>query len=203
MQNWKRSTALGSLLGVAAVAATVLAINAVAAPKHVVVASTAGNFAVLSRASARPAPASAVARFKALHPDGSFADARGTKAGIYVASYQGAICGLDPGRGVDTCTSQLRNGVVFLGSMIREWDSETAPFQVNLDGLASDGVTGIQVTLTSGRAVSVPVSDNAFSATLAGTSFSDITGLTIVNADGSTSSLDAGRYFPRSSAWAH
>jgi hypothetical protein len=81
-----------------------------------------------------------------------------------------------------------------MGDMIRAYDSPTAPFNTEVYGLAEDGVARIEVSL-GGRTVMVPVHNNVFRTTLHDTSFSDITGVSVIRKDGRRSALDASRYF--------
>ena len=197
MPKHAKEIVAGAIIGVLMVAVAVIALGAMGAnaPRSEVTARTLANvdnFAAL-RDRSLPRPAAAVlAQFAAIHP-GAEANARTVAPGLYIASWQGAPCAVVVG-GAAGCTSSLDRGIWLMGDMIRAYDSPTAPFNTQVYGLAEDGVARIEVSL-GGRTVTVPVHNNVFRTTLHNTSFSDVTGVSVIRKGGGRSALDASRYF--------
>jgi len=197
MRKHAKEIIAGAIVGVLTVAVAVIALGAMGAnARHSgTTARTLANvdsFAALGDRSLPRPSAAVLAQFAAIHP-GADANARTASPGLYIASWQGAPCAVVAG-GAAGCTSSLDQGVWLMGDMIRAYDSPTAPFNTHVYGLAEDGVARVDVSL-GGRAVTVPVHNNVFRMNLRNTSFSDITGLTVIRIDGTRSALDAARYF--------
>src|SRR5919201_730366 len=197
MRKHAREIIAGAIVGVLTVAVAVIALGAMGAnaPHSGATAralANADSFAAL-RDRSLPRPSAAVlAQFAAIHP-GAEVNARTAAPGLYIGSWQGAPCAVVAGAAAG-CTSSLDQGVWLLGDMIRAYDSPTAPFNTQVYGLAEDGVARVDVLL-GGRTMTTPVQNNVFRTTLHNTSFSDITGLSVIRKDGTRSALDASRYF--------
>jgi len=80
--------------------------------------------------------------------------------------------------------------------MRRQYDAQTAPFEVNLYGFAHDGVTDLQVT-TPSATQKIAVVNNAFRGTLKTTTFDDITAIEVVYSTGRLARLDTASLFPQ------
>jgi hypothetical protein len=197
MRKHAKEIIAGAIVGVLTVAVAVIALGAMGAnARHSGTSARAlakaDSFAALADRSLPRPSAGVLAQFAAIHP-GAEANARTAAPGLYIASWQGAPCAV-VADGAVGCTSSLDQGVWLMGDMIRAYDSPMAPFNTQVYGLAEDGVAVVQVFL-DGRTMTVPVHNNVFRATLRNTSFSDITGLTVIRKDGMRSALDAARYF--------
>jgi hypothetical protein len=197
MRKHAKEIIAGAIVGVLTVAVAVIALGAMGAnvPHTGVTARTLANadsFAALRNRSLSRPSAAVLAQFAAIHP-GAEANARTAAPGLYIGSWQGAPCAVVVG-GAAGCTSSLDGGIWLLGDMIRAYDSPAAPFNTQVYGLAEDGVARIDVSV-GGRAVTAPVHNNVFRVTLHNTSFSDITGVSVIRKDGGRSALDASRYF--------
>jgi len=188
---------LGACISVAAVAAAA-AFGAQERTRQSVSASNdlAGQFAAVNNQNLPAAPASIEASLADIHAGSSTPRKVGDNA--YISSYDGAVCVVFEA-GSSGCTGQLDHGVWLLGDMIRASDSEQAPFTVNVYGIAEDGVSSLTVSLADGTTTAIPVVNNAFQASLANTTFSQIKGIT-VDASAGQSALDPSRYFPTPSA---
>ena len=197
MRKRAKEIIAGAIVGVLTVVVAVIALGAMGAnARHFGTSARAfakaDRFAALTdRSLPRPA-ATVLAQFAAIHP-GAEANARTAAPGLYIASWKGAPCAVFVG-GAAGCTSSLDQGVWLMGDMIRAYDATTAPFNTQVYGLAEDGVARVEV-LFGARAVTAPVHNNVFWTTLRNTSFSDITGLTVIRKDGTRSALDASKYF--------
>ena len=115
--------------------------------------------------------------------------------GLYLAQRGDDLCAVAI-HGFAGCTDHLDGDVWLQGDEGREYDSETAPFQVHIYGFARDDVAALRITTADGESLSLPVANNAFQTTIKNTSFSDITAIEIVYSSGQTTSLDPRRYFP-------
>lgn len=115
--------------------------------------------------------------------------------GLYLGSHGNDLCALAV-HGFGGCTSQIDGDVWFQGDEGREYDAETAPFQVHLYGFARDDVTAIRVTTADGNTVALPVVHNAFQTTLKNTTFADIAAIKVVYSSGQTTNVDPGKYYP-------
>jgi hypothetical protein len=115
--------------------------------------------------------------------------------GLYLGQHGNDLCALAI-HGFGGCTNQIDGDVWLQGDEGREYDAETAPFQVHVYGFARDNVAAIRVTTSDGNTVALPVTHNAFQATFKNTTFADITAIEIVYSSGQTTSLDPGKYYP-------
>jgi hypothetical protein len=197
MRKHAKEIIAGAIVGVLTVAAAVIALGAMGATaRHSGTSARAlakaDSFAALADRSLPRPSAGVLAQFAAIHP-GAEANARTAAPGLYVSSWQGAPCAVVAG-GTAGCTSSLDQGVWLMGDMIRAYDSPTAPFNTQVYGLAEDGVARIDISL-GGRTATAPVHNNVFRSNLHNTSFSDITGVSVIRKDGTHSTLDASRYF--------
>jgi hypothetical protein len=197
MRKHAKQIIAGAIVGVLTVAVAVIALGAMGAnARHAGTSARAlakaDSFAALADRSLQRPSAGVLAQFAAIHP-GAEANARTAAPGLYIASWQGAPCAVVAG-GAAGCTSSLDQGVWLMGDMIRAYDAPTAPFNTQVYGLAEDGVARVDVFL-GGRTVTAPVHNNVFRTALRNTSFSDITGLTVIRKDGTRSALDASKYF--------
>jgi hypothetical protein len=197
MRKHAKEIITGAIVGILTVAVAVIALGAMGAnARHAGPSARAlakaDTFAALADRSLPRPSAGILAQFAAIHP-GAEANARTAAPGLYIASWQGAPCTVVAG-GAAGCTSSLDQGVWLMGDMIRAYDSPTAPFNTQVYGLAEDGVVRIDISL-GGRTVTAPVHNNVFRSNLHNTSFSDITGLTVIRKDGTRSALDASKYF--------
>lgn len=166
------------------------------------VGNAASGFSALGNRSLARVPAAVVGELRSLHP-GAYADARTVGSGMFLASNDGALCAWVAG-GLGGCTDRLNAGDVWLaGDMIREHDSETAPFKVEFYGFARDGVTALEVTTAGGAPRTVPVRNNAFHATFGRTTFADLTAIRVLYASGRTVDVDPARYFAADPPIAH
>jgi hypothetical protein len=197
MRKHAKEIIAGAIVGVLTVALAVIALGAMGAnARHAGTSARAlaraDSFAALADRSLPQPSAVVLAQFAAIHP-GAEANARTAAPGLYIASWQGAPCAVVAGGGAG-CTSSLDQGVWLMGDMIRAYDSSTAPFNTQVYGLAEDGVVRIDISL-DGRTVTAPVHNNVFRSNLHNTSFSDITGVSVIRKDGTRSTLDASKYF--------
>lgn len=199
MEKRNRQLLLGALVGLGVVLASVAAVAAFGASGHVARAfapqsnvDIASHFAAFSDPTLPAAPAAITADFAEIHT--GITAARQVGDGSYLADFNGAVCVVvKPGS--SGCTDQLDHGVWLLGYTIRAFDSETAPFNVNLYGVAEDGISAISATLANGTTTTIPVVNNAFGTTLPNTTFSDIRALSVDTAAGQVA-LDPAQYFP-------
>jgi hypothetical protein len=156
---------------------------------------TAG-FSALADHTLPPPPADVMdgpTGFRALGP-GPYEDARTVGEGVYLARRGDALCSFVV-HGAGGCTEHLPDGDVWLGgTMGREYDAETAPFQVFLYGFARDNIAMITVTTSNGFTVMLPVKHNAFQTTLPNKTFSDITSVSATSNSGATTQLDISAY---------
>jgi hypothetical protein len=204
MRKHAKEIIAGAIVGILLVVVAVIALGALGATaRHSGTSARAlaraDSFAALADRSLPRPSAGVLAQFAAIHP-GAEANARTAAPGLYIASWQGAPCAVVAG-GAAGCTSSLDQGIWLLGDMIRAYDSPTAPFNTQIYGLAEDGVARIDISL-GGRTVTAPVHNNVFRSNLHNTSFSDITGVSVVREDGTHSTLDASRYFAAPTAGA-
>lgn len=139
------------------------------------------------------ADASVMALFRQLGP-GEY-ETKQVGDGLYLAQRGSDLCAVVI-HGFGGCTNHLDGDVWLQGDEGREYDSETAPFQVHIYGFARDDVAALRITTTDGASLSLPVANNAFQTTIKDTSFSDITAIEIVYRSGQTTSLDPRTYFP-------
>lgn len=198
--NWRiRQIVLGSVGGAAVAIAAVVAVTALAAPSAPqsvwgpAATDITGQFAALDDASLPAAPAAITSDFADIHA--GIGTARQVGDNAYLASYDGGVCVVfEPG--LSGCTDHLDQGVWLLSYMIRAYDSDTAPFNVNLFGVAEDGVSSITFSLADGATTSVPVVNNAFRTTLTDATFGEIENITVNSTEG-RSALDPTHYFPK------
>jgi hypothetical protein len=122
-------------------------------------------------------------------------DAKQVGEGLYLARRGTDICGAAI-HGFAGCTDHLDGDVWLQGDEIREYDAETAPFEIHFYGFARDSVAAIRVTTADGNAVTLPVKHNAFQATFKNTTFADIAAIEVVSTSGRTTAIDARKYFP-------
>jgi hypothetical protein len=157
-------------------------------------ATVASGFSVLADPAVPAAPERVIAGLREMHA-GSYADARDVGRGMYLATNNGTLCAwVDSG--FAECTDSLNHGDVWLhGTMIRETDSETAPFEVDLYGFARDSVEAVQVVTSDGVVHRLPVTNNAFRATLGQTSFGDLASIRAVYSSGRVLELDTAKQF--------
>jgi hypothetical protein len=199
------AAAAGSLV---AAGATILIANAVRAPAAPAgrsaslaagstpakgsVSGPAEGFSALRDSSLPPAPESIVTDLRSLHP-GTYGDAKDLGRGMYLATNTklNAICAwvLD-GFGQCTEPDRIEGDVWLQADMRRQYDAQTAPFEVNLYGFARDGVAELRVT-TPRATTAIAVSHNAFRGTLTTTSFDDIASIDAVYTSGRAVRLDA------------
>jgi len=116
--------------------------------------------------------------------------------GMYLGQRDGALCA-DVIHGFGGCTDRLDGDVWLQGDEGREYDAETAPFQVHFYGFARDNVAAIRVATANGNTVTLPVVHNAFQTTFKNTTFADIAAIEVVYRSGQTASLDPSKYFPK------
>jgi hypothetical protein len=125
---------------------------------------------------------------------GPYQDARTVGPGMYIARSGDQLCTFVI-HGSGGCTTHLPDGDVLVdGTMVREYDSETAPFQVFLDGFARDNVASIIVTTKDGSRLRLPVENNAFQTTLKNTTFQDVISVQAVSTSGATTALDISEF---------
>ena len=115
--------------------------------------------------------------------------------GLYLARRGSDLCGVAI-HGSAQCTDHLDGDVWLQGDEGRQYDAQTAPFQVHLYGFARDDVTAIRVTTKDGNTATLPVAHNAFQATFKHTEFADITAVEVVYGSGQTSQIDPRDHFP-------
>jgi hypothetical protein len=197
MRKHAKEIIAGAIVGVLTVAVAVIALGAMGAnARHsgtrALALANADRFAALADWSLPRPSAGVLAQFAAIHP-GAEKNARTAAPGLYIASWQGAPCAVVAG-GAAGCTTSLDQGVWLMGDMIRAYDSRTAPFNTQVYGLAEDGVARIDISLGA-RTVTAPVHNNVFRSNLHNSSFSDITGVSVIHRDGTHSPLDASKYF--------
>lgn len=70
----------------------------------------------------------------------------------------------------------------------RVTDSESAPFEVMIDGIAEDGISAVSFNLRDGSSVQAAVDNNAFSATIPDHVLSDLAGYTVTRTNGTQTS---------------
>lgn len=211
MRLAKRQIVLGFLSGVVAIAVAVAVANATGfhiqsssaagppstpAPVPIPPSSTSVGFSALNSAQLSAPPARVIGELQSMHP-GAYTSARQVGAGMFIADNNGAVC-MWVDNGLGGCTDRLNASDAWLaGDMGRTYDSENAPFQVHLYGIARDTVSSFTFTLANGQAVTAPVTDNAFSVTVPNTTFSDVRGITETYANGRTVALDPSVYYPQ------
>jgi hypothetical protein len=122
--------------------------------------------------------------------------------GMYIARRGDALCEWIVG-GLGGCTDRQFNSgdVWFMAGLGREYDAETAPFQVNIWGFARDDIGSIRIATSSGDTVTVPVEHNAFQIKLPNTttfgpstSCQYIVSAEAVSASGETAPIDVSGY---------
>ena len=152
------------------------------------------GISALNRPDIPVAPASVVGQLRSLH-EGTYADAKTLGPGIYLASNNGAVCAwISDGFG--QCVESFNFDDVWLeGDQRREYDSPSAPFEVNLYGIARDGVRSLRITTQDDKTRSVQVVNNAFRTTLKGMTFAEIAGVDKVYATGQSVHLDTSALF--------
>ncbi len=196
-----RSIAAGVVIGLFLVTVGVIAITALggratqAPTDDPATFSASERFAALSDGTLSPAPQSIVSEFRAMHGAAAADNARTIGPGMYITSYGDVACGAFHPGGAG-CTKRLDGGIWLLGDMVRAYDSESAPFKVDVYGLAEDGVTSIDVTLGDGREVSIPVSHNGFRSTFEETTFAEVLAMRVNYASGELHDIDPTKYFP-------
>lgn len=126
---------------------------------------------------------------------GDYLDAKQVGDGMYLARRGNALCAVVL-HGFGGCTSQIDGDVWLQGDEGREYDAETAPFQVHFYGFARDDVATIRVTTADGNTVALPVVHNAFQTTFKNTTFADIAAIEAVYNSGKSTSLDPRKYYP-------
>jgi hypothetical protein len=204
----RRQLVLGAVTALVAVGAALLVANALgirvaagqaqSASQPRVAARLAGSaasgFSALSDRSLGAAPGAVLSDFQSLHA-GNYADAKTVGNGMYLASNNGALCAWVRG-GLGGCTDRLNAGDVWLaGDMIRESDSENAPFKVHFYGFARDDVAALRVTTADGTTRRIPVHNNAFQATFGNTSFGDLASISELYNSGRSVSVNPALYF--------
>lgn len=152
------------------------------------------GFSALDDPSLPPAPASVMRQFS--YFGAGDIEPKEVAAGMYLGQRDGALCA-DVIHGFGGCTDRLDSDVWLQGDEGREYDAETAPFQVHFYGFARDDVAAIRVTTRDGTTVSLPVTHNAFQTTFKNTTFADIAAIEVVYSSGQTTSLDPSKYFPK------
>lgn len=181
---------LGACVSVAAIAAVAALGSSTQTRQTAPAANLAGGFSAVADQSLPAAPAAVASQFADIHTGISAPRQVGTHA--YIASYGGAVCAVfNPGSG--GCTDTLDHGVWLFGDMIRASDSEQAPFDLNIYGLAEDGVSSVTVSFADGT-TTIPVVNNAFWATFGNATFSQIQAITVGSSAGQAA-LDPARYF--------
>jgi hypothetical protein len=168
------------------------------------------GFSALDDPNLAPAPSTPVPNLPVPLPNTSVMDmfrelgpgeyqTRTVGAGMYLARRGDALCEVVI-RGAGGCTdspTSIQKDVWLLGDERRQYDSETAPFEVHIYGFARDDVTTVTVSTGHGQTIEIPASHNAFQATLKDTSFAQITAIVIGYTNGSTATLDPHVYFPQ------
>jgi hypothetical protein len=211
MKSFKRQAVLGVISGIGAIAAAIVVANVAGihiqsssaagptnnpAPVPIPPSSTSTGFSALNSASLSPPPGEVIAKLQSMHP-GTYASARRVGDGMYIAENNGAIC-MWVDNGLGGCTDRLNAGDAWLaGDMGREFDSETAPLQIHLYGIARDTVASFSFVLENGSTVTAPVTNDAFSVTVPNTAFSDIRAITENYADGRAVALAPSTYYPQ------
>lgn len=211
MRLAKRQIVLGFLSGLVAIAAAVAVANATGihvqsssaagppstpAPVPIPPSSTSVGFSALNSPNLAGPPARVISELQSMHP-GAYTTARQVGEGMFIADNNGAVC-LWVDNGLGGCTDRLNAGDAWLaGDMGREYDSETAPFQVHLYGIARDSISSFAFTLANGQTITAPVTNNAFSVTVPNTAFSDIDGITENYTNGRAVALDPSVYYPQ------
>lgn len=115
--------------------------------------------------------------FMALRSDGSVCLSQRTTLNCYTAYEPGGIA------------TTVGDG--------RAWDSETAPFNVVVDGIARDGVTAVTFRLTDGSTFRAPVVDNAFTLTVPDHVANDLAGYSVSTASGVVGHTFPAGHFPK------
>jgi hypothetical protein len=180
---------VAAVIAIAAVgAATALAVHALTQ------SPVTQGFSALDDPSLPPAPASVMRQFS--YFGAGDIEPKEVGDGMYLGQRDGALCA-DVIHGFGGCEDHLDGDVWLQGDEGREYDAETAPFQVHLYGFARDDVATIRVTTADGTTVALPVVHNAFQATFKNTAFADITAIEVVYSSGQTTSLDPSKYFPK------
>jgi hypothetical protein len=111
--------------------------------------------------------------------------------GLYLARRGSELCELAIQGGTDSCKDHLSGDVWLLGEQIREYDSQTAPFEVHVYGFARDNVTAIRVATADGTTATLPVTHNSFQTTLKNTTFADVTTVEVVDTSGQATEIPA------------
>jgi len=114
--------------------------------------------------------------------------------GLYLARRGSDLCGVSV-HGSAQCTDHLDGDVWLQGDEGRQYDAQTAPFQVHLYGFARDDVNAIRVT-THGNTATLPVRHNAFQETFKNTEFTDVTAIEVVYGSGRISQINPRDHFP-------
>lgn len=82
----------------------------------------------------------------------------------------------------------------------RAWDSESAPFNVVIDGIARDGVTAVTFRLFDGSSVRAPVANNAFKLTVPDHLATDLAGYSVSTSRGLFEHTFPAGHFPKADA---
>jgi hypothetical protein len=155
----------------------------------------AAGFSILHDPTAAPAPPTIVARLREMH-SGPYSEAKTARDGMYLAENHGALCAYIT-NGMAGCTDRLDPPDAWIGGeMMREFDSEFAPFKVHLCGFARDTVAAFRVRTSDGVTHLAPVASNAFDITLRDTTYDDIVAMDEVYRSGRILQLDPRSYFP-------
>lgn len=161
--------------------------------------SATNDFSAVNDRALAPAPRFVVDELREIHPEAVTAGARTIGPGMYISNYEGAVCAVfRPGS--SGCTDRLDNGIWMFGDMIREYDSSSAPFKVVIYGLARDGISSIDVSISGRNTVSIPVVHNGFHKVLHDASFATIQGIKVTDSLGGTRTIDPAKYFPNLSS---
>lgn len=189
--SWRLPTRVALVAAVTAIAAvgtaTAFAVRALTQ------SPVTQGFSALDDPSLPPAPASVMRQFS--YFGAGDIQPKEVGDGMYLGQRDGALCAVVI-HGFGGCTSNLDGDVWLQGDEGREYDAETAPFQVHLYGFARDDVATIRVTTADGTTVALPVVHNAFQTTFKNTTFADIAAIKVVYSNGQTTSLDPRKYFP-------
>jgi hypothetical protein len=156
----------------------------------------ASHFSALTESTLPQAPTEVTAMFAEIQQ--GIGPARALGNGVYLAADDKTICVVVL-HGFGQCHDQsLDHGVWLQGTAISANDSSTAPFDVQLFGVAEDGTSSLVVTLANGDTTTIPIVNNGFRASIRTTAsgFGDIRVISAVSADGQTASLNIAGFTP-------
>jgi hypothetical protein len=108
--------------------------------------------------------------------------------GSYVAIRSDGIPCLSQHTTLECFTAFEPGGVATSLSDGRVQDSEVAPFEITINGIAVDGVSTVSFHLNDGVSVNASVSNNTFSATIPGHTVNDLSGYTVTGSNGAATS---------------